>query len=328
MADFSRKDLHLTSTGVGHRYQPGYYFPSSNFKGVLKDKLPPELACPDEIKGERFGTTTGTFHDNKFAGIEYGNDHPTYKKAPALYKVHYNRNVIEKLGHGGHRRPLTMGNEESEMKAKYKANKPDAVYLYDRYPAPNPQGILFGDHQKEGPTKLGEQNTKNPKMAGRPFKVNDLSIMELNNPYTTTNMKEHRRWTPKELHNVGKKDVATYWECEEYPKAWGFGLKHNPLPKHAVPRERPPMRDTMVFKTATKVGRIPNRMIPVPHSGTKTEYCERYEIPSDSKCKQAEYCPVDTPYILPDPSSRTAFTAPGMYKTEYENIGCEQIITV
>lgn len=30
--DERRQDLHQTSTGVGHQYRPGYYFPSSNFK--------------------------------------------------------------------------------------------------------------------------------------------------------------------------------------------------------------------------------------------------------------------------------------------------------
>jgi hypothetical protein len=27
-----RQDLFQTSSGVGHQYRPGYYFPSSNFK--------------------------------------------------------------------------------------------------------------------------------------------------------------------------------------------------------------------------------------------------------------------------------------------------------
>jgi len=32
MATDTRQDLHQTSTGVGHHWRPGYYFPSSNFK--------------------------------------------------------------------------------------------------------------------------------------------------------------------------------------------------------------------------------------------------------------------------------------------------------
>ena len=34
-----RKDIHQTSTGVGHHYRPGYYFPSSNFKVCSFDIL-------------------------------------------------------------------------------------------------------------------------------------------------------------------------------------------------------------------------------------------------------------------------------------------------
>ena len=50
--------------------------------------------------------------------------------------------------------------------------------------------------------------------------------MDLNDPYLTTTNKFHRRFTNKELDSYPRKDIATYWECEEYPKAWGFGMKH------------------------------------------------------------------------------------------------------
>jgi len=50
--------------------------------------------------------------------------------------------------------------------------------------------------------------------------------MDLNDPYLTTNNQIHRRFTDKELDSYLRKDIATYWECEEYPKSWGFGLKH------------------------------------------------------------------------------------------------------
>jgi len=63
------------------------------------------------------------------------------------------------------------------------------------------------------------------------------------------------------------KDASTYWDCEEYTKAWGHGPKLNPLPKESVPRERPPMRDRTWFPTATKIPRLPKPMVPVPHKG-------------------------------------------------------------
>ena len=63
-------------------------------------------------------------------------------------------------------------------------------------------------------------------MRGRIYYPRDKAIMDLNDPYLTTNNKAHRRFTDKELDSYPRKDVATYWDCEEYPKSWGFGQKH------------------------------------------------------------------------------------------------------
>ena len=63
-------------------------------------------------------------------------------------------------------------------------------------------------------------------MRGRIFYPRDKAIMDLNDPYLTTNSKVHRPFTDKELDSYPRKDVATFWECEEYPKSWGFGQKH------------------------------------------------------------------------------------------------------
>ena len=41
---------------------------------------------------------------------------------------------------------------------------------------------------------------------------------------------------------------------------------YSPIPKDSVPREPLPMRDEMVFKSATKIRRIPPSYIPVPHA--------------------------------------------------------------
>lgn len=71
------------------------------------------------------------------------------------------------------------------------------------------------------------------------------------------------------------------------------------MPKETVPRERPPMRDTMRFPTATKVRYIPQKLVPVPHTGLRQLYADSYSEPSDVKAKEANNCPVDTPYTLP-----------------------------
>ena len=47
--------------------------------------------------------------------------------------------------------------------------------------------------------------------------------------------------------------MATYWDLEGYPKAWGHGVEDNPVPRDAEPREPLPMRDESQFKEATMV---------------------------------------------------------------------------
>merc|ERR1712038_7321 len=326
MAEYTRKDIHLTSTGVGHHYRPGYYFPSSNFKTVTGEPLPPTLALQDEIpRDEHFKTTTGIVHDNKHSGGPYGNQDVRYKKAPGHWKVNYVKDLHEKLGAGGHRRPLTMGNQTSETHDEFRA-QPGITTQGDF--APNPQGFLLHNHHTDGPSKQIYPTTKNEKLKGRPFFVRDKGVHNLNDMYLTTNNKEHRAYKPKELAGYAKKDVPTYWECEEYPKAWGHGLTHNPLPKDSVPRERPPMRDQTWFRTETKIRRLPNRLVPVPHTGLKSLQNESYQQPSDVKMREIYYCPVDVPYTLPAPGSKSAYAAPSMYKSEYQSYGCAKPITV
>lgn len=59
------------------------------------------------------------------------------------------------------------------------------------------------------------------------------------------------------------------------------------------------MRDTTFFRSKTKVPRQPKAMVPVPHSGLKSEFADQYKRPSDARVKEAMFCPVDTPYTLP-----------------------------
>lgn len=74
--------------------------------------------------------------------------------------------------------------------------------------------------------QYGQGTTQNPKLQAQPFYVRDKGVLNLLDPYLSTTHKDHRSFKPNELKKYPKKDVATYWECEEYPKAWGHGLKH------------------------------------------------------------------------------------------------------
>lgn len=325
----SRTDTHLTSTGVGHHWRDGYYFPETTFKSTMKDSLPPVLAKMDEMpKDQYFETTNGKVHDRKFLGGPYGNGKSNvYKKAPALYKVNYVKDHAEKLGKGGWRKPLTMGNQQSETHAEFNA-RPGLSEPIDFKGGPQPYNLQA--HQNEGPSKQMVPSTRNEAMAGKDVYPNDKGVLNLNDMYTTTNQATHRKFKERELKGYPEKNVPTYWECEEYPKVWGHGLHENPLPKNTVPREKLPMVDSMQFKHRTKyIPRLPNAMVPVPHGGLKSEKTDRYQNPMDVKRAKDVYIPVDTPFVLPAPGAKSAYMcAPQMYKTEYQNVGGKQIVTV
>jgi len=320
-------DIFLTSTGVGHHWRPGYYFPSSNFTTVTPNPLPPKLAKSNEVNRDwHYLTTTGDAHDQKHMGLNYGNLDPLYTKAPGHWKVDYNKDLHEKLQPGKWRRPLTMGFQTTETHEQFRA-QPGLSEPIDFNPK-LPQGYLLNDHLTEGPSKQVNPNTTNEKLRGRPYFPRDKAVMDLMDPYLTTNNKVHRRFTAKELDAYPRKDNVTFWECDDYPKAWGHGSKHNPLPKDSVPREPLPMRDTMIFKSATRVPRVVHSTPHVPHSGLKSEYGGHYLVPSDPKSTQDRFCPLDQPYCLPAPGTKATYSAPQMYRTEYKNIGSRKPITI
>jgi len=67
-------------------------------QSVLLNPLPPKLVKAAEVtRDEHFITTAGSAHDNKHAGLVYGNQDPLYKKAPAHWKVDYNKDLHEKV---------------------------------------------------------------------------------------------------------------------------------------------------------------------------------------------------------------------------------------
>ena len=73
----------------------------------------------------------------------------------------------------------------------------------------------------------------------------------------------HRTFSQGELGRYPKKDVATYWQCEDYPKAWGHGMRNNPLPRRLNRTDPGPMRDRTLFRSATTIPRIPQSLQPV-----------------------------------------------------------------
>jgi hypothetical protein len=62
--------------------------------------------------------------------------------------------------------------------------------------------------------------------------------------------------------------------------------------------------------------------------GLRSLSAETYQRPSDVKMKEIYYTPVDPPYLLPAPSTKSAMATPNMYTTEYQNVGSKKPITV
>ncbi|TGZ70383.1 hypothetical protein CRM22_003234 [Opisthorchis felineus] len=98
-------------------------------------------------------------------------------------------------------------------------------------------------------------------------------------------------------------------------------LPFSPIPKESVPRERLPLRDRVLFKEATDHTRVRPVTFHVPHTGLKTIYQDDFDQPSSVLRTEDRLCPVETPFVLPDPDLKSTFATPMMYETEYSTIG-------
>ncbi|CAF1605150.1 unnamed protein product [Adineta ricciae] len=322
-----RQDLFQTSSGVGHQYRPGYYFPSSNFRRVFTDPLPPRLRSADEVTPvQHYKTTNAIYHDNKYPQQETYNDQINiHKKAPALWKVNYMSDFVEKLKAHGWSHPLTMGHQKSEYKEEYDS-KPNMKSELDRIDGQLPY-LTRPDAPVTKAIREDDRQVKPPSIA-RTWDPSEQGVFTLLDPYLTTYNKEHRRWRKDEWQGIGKKDPLTYWDAEEYPKSRGFGNSPNPLPIDSVEREQLPMRDAIWFSTPTKIRQVHQPARIIPHSGLTTETREQFVAPSHVNAKDTKYCPIDTPFHQPAPGSTSTYATSAMYRTDSMNYGSEKPVTL
>jgi len=281
-----RNDLHLTSTGVGHHsklrprdppYDDKHYptkgegliyrgtpqFPRRNLKQTMNDLLPPSLAKSQRpVISDHYLTTTAQYHSPKQGSL------PDYKLAGDLGKVLYIQNFTEKLEEKPWRQPLTMRNQRSECQDQYRGALPleqdsRAEQCQTSYNC-GPQPPQYRQHDNNGPSKRLIPSTHNPATAGSLYYTMDRSVLRKLDPYCTTNNQTHRPFSDRELESYPRKDIATYWDCEGYPKAWGHGTNTAPLPLYA---DNKAMVDTAIFKSAITTQLKPKSGVNVPHSG-------------------------------------------------------------
>uniref|UniRef100_UPI00398F57D3 stabilizer of axonemal microtubules 3 n=1 Tax=Pristiophorus japonicus TaxID=55135 RepID=UPI00398F57D3 len=322
-----RHDLHLTSSGIGLHYTPATQCPPSDFKSFFKDALPPKLREKDTIHPydealNNYETTTGSTHNLKTIGGLLA--HPRHMKVPDHWKVHYMKDLSEKLSRRDWKTPLNMVNQTSEMKDKYTGRLPQSM---DTAFKAGPQPFILANHLTNGPSKNIVASTENPARAGQEFYVQDKDVLRQNEIYLSTTNKDFRPYKKNELEGYPRKDIATYWQTEDYPKAWGHGLKENPRPKDAqrVVGGAGPMLDPTVFPAATRVPRRPRRLPPVPNRGLKTLSQESYQLPNDVKRREGEICPLRAPWLVSREAPITDIMAvPQMYETEYMAYGSQR----
>lgn len=307
-----------TSTARGHHYRPPLPldFASPRFKRSTLAPLPPSVSKGLELPSN-YRTTTDTNHDLKHRSLPL--IQPFYKKAPGSWKVQYVEDTISTLSVKPWRRPLTMGNQTSEMKDKYKG-EPE-VTMNTRF-SERLQPPKLSDHHSNGPSKSLVSSTQNNDVAGRIYYPKDQGVLTYHGDiYLTTTHKDHRRFNRSEFGEYPKKNYATFWECEDYPKAWGHGSKENPLPRYSQPPRDQPMRDETVFPAATTIPRLPKSMRPVPNRGLTTEVRCNFVDPPMEKKELLFTCPVSRPLHRRDAGNDEIFSIPRMYETEYQFIG-------
>lgn len=315
----TRNDLHLTSTGVAHsiRDQPT----DQGIKAIRNNPLPPTLAQPSPSNpltvDDVYQTTTASTHNFKMVENETLL-HPLYKKAPGSWKVKHTLDTVAKLAAKSCRRPLTMGNQCSEMKGQFRA-EPEAISTVVATSA-NAQPPVLCDHFKDGPTKTLVPSTTNLPTKGRAFVPQNQAVLDRLEPYMTSNRWFHRSFSKTELGRYPRKDVATYWQCEEYPKAWGHGMIDNPLPRRLNRTDPGPMRDRTIFRTGTTIPRLPKSLQPVTN-GLRSCYADTFNACSDEKRRELFHCPVESTIKIKAPDNSLLQAVPHMYKTSNMSYG-------
>ncbi|XP_029638461.1 uncharacterized protein LOC115213772 isoform X2 [Octopus sinensis] len=314
-----RNDLHLTSTGIATRYHPGIYFPDTNFQASITNPLPPGLMLPDMIiRSNTHPTTTGIVHNEKFISQDYL--HPAYLRAPSLNNTKFIKDLSEKLGAGGWRRPLTMKYEMSETQEEF--SNPDGIrysYAFDDIFKKRP--FLLHDHLTYGPSRIGHPAGLEQKSLYE-FIPQDKGVFNLLSPNATTYQMTHHAFKPDTLKRNKNTTDMFYPHNSLCPKT---PADDNSL---KLVYKKPPMQDVALFKNRTSIPRLPKYITTVPHKGHLSEYQGLYERPSHLNQKYIYYTTVETPYTLPKASLSSLMAVPKFYNTEYQTVGSEVPIPV
>lgn len=261
---------HLTSSGVAHHRIPLAPFPPPTLQSTVKEPLPaaskqdPHIWAFDEVIS-RWETTSGSAHTPK-----WGSGPCAQPKAPEHEDPRRTlgiKSLAEKLRrHEGLGVPLTTKYQISETKAQYK-DWPD-LDQSDPLLA-EPLSLELTDHHRGGPSQALIPWTRNPKLAGQPFTVNKMGVLDRLQPYMTTSARDFSR------------KLSGYpYQKSEICQSW---------PKKASRREL----KSLPSVRAARAG--PSQPI-VPYLGALPLTRESYGPPMHPSCRMDRICLVDAPW--------------------------------
>ncbi|XP_067408366.1 stabilizer of axonemal microtubules 3 [Emydura macquarii macquarii] len=226
----------LTSSGVGLETQPPQPFPPPTARSTVHEPLPPGSERPlREQLIQRLATTTGLYHDGKTHGGVLGQ--PRAPPPAPLWRVHHNKDPLDKLQLRAWRVPLVPGAQLSETRHRF-CGWPNLAPEPSHHAGPQP--FALAAHHTDGASKAIVASTQNKPLAGSVFYVRDGSVLSRLDPYSSVSCRDIRAFTPQELQGYGRKDALTYWQFEGYPKSWGHGLREPTLGNDTQPPSGPP----------------------------------------------------------------------------------------
>lgn len=267
--DFSKstQDLLQTSSGRSLKWTQSQNFPNMDYASSVGKKMPDVLLGRQFLPSDHYNTTSNTYHNYKGNSIQE-NGYPMSKPLPH-YKMHYNKDLHEKLLNEKSRRPLSMANQKSETLAEFNAKS--GIFLPDTFGSEGCKGFSLKEHyaslpSNEALTRSFSCGSKSNKLEALQGNKKHLSVFLLNDPYMTTNVKHHR----------------TFQEVEK--------LIETKFDTPMVKRQEVPMRDRMTFKSTTTIRTTPAFISNVPNSSFKTDYTENYIQPSSLHRSATSVC--------------------------------------
>ncbi|XP_038169565.1 uncharacterized protein LOC119802615 [Arvicola amphibius] len=265
------------------------HFPQSTVVAPLPAamKHDPRIWAFDEVIS-RWETTSGSAYTAKTHGGPCAQPKAAEHEDPG--RSLGIKSLAEKLrSHQGWGVPLNTKYQISEMKAQYTGcpSLDQSAPLFA-----DPQPLELADHHRGGPSQALIPWTRNPEMAGQPFTVSKMGVLDRLQPYLTTSARDFSR---KEQ----SQKILTCRSCLKKPQASG----HGGPPKERLARARP----------------VPPA---VPYRGALPLAQESYGPSVHPLRRLDRFCPLEAPWGGPHPKPVPGIhSVPKAYRTENSRYG-------